>query len=120
MEPTIRTHNLQRQYRMGDETIHALRGVDLTVQRGELRRDHGSLGFPGRSTLMKLDRLSRYSGRRRITWFERQARLVDERPRARTRPQTRKVGFRLPDVQSVAGAPMALHNVELPLILRRA
>ena len=34
MEPTIRTHNLQRQYRMGDEIIHALRGVDLTVQRG--------------------------------------------------------------------------------------
>ena len=31
----IRTENLARRYRMGGETIEALRGVDLVVRRGE-------------------------------------------------------------------------------------
>ena len=35
MDATIKTQNLQRHYKMGEETIHALRGVDLVVERGE-------------------------------------------------------------------------------------
>ena len=38
MEPTIKTHNLQRHYHMGDEMIHALRGVDLTVRAASTSR----------------------------------------------------------------------------------
>jgi len=49
----IRTHNLQRRYQMGGEMIHALRGVDLTVARGEYVAIMGPSGS-GKSTLMNM------------------------------------------------------------------
>jgi len=53
METTIRTHNLQRHYQMGAEMIHALRGEDLTVERGEYVAIMGPSGS-GKSTLMNM------------------------------------------------------------------
>ncbi len=50
---TIRTESLGRHYTMGQATIHALRGVDLLVRRGEYVAIMGPSGC-GKSTLMNL------------------------------------------------------------------
>lgn len=52
-EPIIRVMNVTRTYHVGDVDVHALRGVNLTVEPGEFIAIMGSSGS-GKSTLMSL------------------------------------------------------------------
>lgn len=49
----IRFDGIRRTYRMGGETIHALNGVDLTIERNEYAAIMGPSGS-GKSTLMNV------------------------------------------------------------------
>jgi putative ABC transport system ATP-binding protein len=108
----IRTEELSRHYAMGDATIHALRGIDLVVGRGEYVAIMGPSGC-GKSTLMNLlgcldtPDAGRY-------WLG--GRLVSELSELElARVRNREIGFVF---QAFALLPRlsALANVEMPLV----
>ncbi len=51
--PLIRARGVTKVYRMGDQAVHALRGVDLDIVEGEFAAIMGPSGS-GKSTLMNL------------------------------------------------------------------
>lgn len=52
-EYTVRTIDVKRVYRMGNEEIHALKGVNISIQRGEYISIMGPSGS-GKSTLFNM------------------------------------------------------------------
>jgi putative ABC transport system ATP-binding protein len=112
MDATIKTHNLQRHYKMGDETIHALRGVDLVVERGEYVAIMGPSGS-GKSTLMNMIGCLDTPDDGEY-WLNGQlVSKMNDRELARVR--NKEVGFVFQTFNLLPRAN-ALHNVELPLI----
>jgi len=112
MEATIRTHNLQRHYQMGTETIHALRGVDLTVSRGEYVAIMGPSGS-GKSTLMNMIGCLDSPDDGEYWLNGKLVSKMNDRELARVR--NKEVGFIFQTFNLLPRAH-ALHNVELPLI----
>ena len=49
----IRLDNIKRNFQVGEETVHALRGVSFTINEGEFVTIMGSSGS-GKSTLLNL------------------------------------------------------------------
>lgn len=89
-EPIIETHDLKKVYHSGEVDVHALRGVDLQVKRGEFLSVIGPSGS-GKSTLFHiLGGLSAPTEGDVIMDGENIQKLSDS---ARTELRQRKVGF---------------------------
>jgi putative ABC transport system ATP-binding protein len=111
-DAVIVTRNLTRDYVMGSETVHALRGVDLVIRRNEYVAIMGPSGS-GKSTMMNvigcLDTPSEGE-----YWLNghRVSELHDDQL---ARIRNKEIGFVFQTFNLLPRAS-ALHNVELPLV----
>jgi len=108
----ILTHSLTREYVMGAEVVHALRGVDIQIRKNEYVACMGPSGS-GKSTLMNLigcldtPTAGEY-------WLNSQ-KVSDLSDDQLARIRNKEIGFVFQTFNLLPRAD-SLHNVELPLI----
>jgi putative ABC transport system ATP-binding protein len=110
--PLIETRDLWKTYVMGDEEIHALKGVSIAIERGEYVAIMGPSGS-GKSTLMNLIGCLDTPSKGTYLLNNKEVSQMNDNELARIRNE--EIGFVFQTFNLLPRAT-ALHNVELPLV----
>jgi len=108
----IRTYDLWKTYVMGDQEIHAVSGVDITIRRGEYVAIMGPSGS-GKSTLMNL--IGCLDSPTKGQYYINGRLVSDMTDDELARIRNKEIGFVFQTFNLLPRAT-SLHNVELPLI----
>ena len=110
--PTLTIQNIRRDFRMGDETVHALRGVSFDIYPGEFVTIMGASGS-GKSTMLNiLGCMDRPTAGHYILDGEHTEKLKRD---ALARIRSQKIGFVFQSY-NLLSRTTAIENVELPLL----
>jgi putative ABC transport system ATP-binding protein len=108
----ILTRGLKKEYELGAETIHALRGVDMQINKNEFVTIMGPSGS-GKSTLLNLIGCLDTPSSGQYWLGGQEVSQLDDNDLAQIR--NRQIGFVF-QTFNLLSRTTALHNVELPLI----
>ncbi len=109
----VEARGLQKTYAAGGATVHALRGVDLSIPRGEMVAIMGPSGC-GKTTLLNcLSGLDEFDSGEVFVGGESISRMSDRR---RTRFRAEKMGF-IFQTYNLIPVLSGVENVELPLLV---
>jgi len=108
----ILTHHLTREYQMGAEVVHALRGVDIQIRKNEFVAVMGPSGS-GKSTLMNLIGCLDTPSKGTYLLNGKEVSTMNDNELARIRNE--EIGFVFQTFNLLPRAT-ALRNVELPLV----
>jgi putative ABC transport system ATP-binding protein len=111
-EWVIVTRGIRRDYDMGGEVVHALRGVDLAIRRNEYVAIMGPSGS-GKSTLMNV--IGCLDTPTAGEYWLNGVKVSDMSDDELARVRNREIGFVFQTFNLLPRAT-ALHNVELPLV----
>lgn len=109
----IKLNNIQRNFQVGNQTVHALDNINLTINNGEYVSIMGPSGS-GKSTLLNLLGLLDSPSAGSYFLNERNVTDLDENEQATTRNQN--IGFVF-QVFHLIPRLTAAENIELPLVL---
>ena len=110
--PILSIQNLRRDFKMGDETVHALRGVSFDIYPGEFVTIMGTSGS-GKSTMLNiLGCMDRPTSGHYILDGEHTEKLKGD---ALAKIRNQKIGFVFQSY-NLLSRTTAIENVELPLL----
>src|SRR5215218_7862083 len=112
----VEAHDLDKTYTAGGAMVHALRGVDLSISRGEMVAVMGPSGC-GKTTLLNcLSGLDEFDGGEVFVAGESISGMSERR---RTRFRAERMGF-IFQTYNLIPVLSAVENVELPLLVAGA
>ncbi len=112
MKDIIKLDNIRRDFVVGEEVVHALRGVSFSIKEGEFVTIMGTSGS-GKSTLLNILGCLDTPTKGEYYLDEASVRTMDKNKRATLR--NRKIGFVFQSYNLLAKTT-AIENVELPLM----
>lgn len=113
--PLVELHDVEKDYSLGETTIHAVRGVSLDIEEGELLSIVGPSGC-GKTTLLNMMGCIDRPTRGRVLFGERDVASLSDAEQADIR--LNRIGFIFQTFNLVPVLSVR-ENIELPMILAK-